>query len=87
MAGGHDFEGVVDIGIGIDDEDVLGPRHLAPRPAIVHDAADVERVGLIDLDAGGVVEGARRGEVVVLDVGDDCFEEREEDAASVALPR
>ena len=45
----------------------------------MHDAACLLRVVLADPDEGGVVEAAVAGQVVVLDVGDEHLEERQED--------
>jgi len=75
----HHIIDAVDVDVFIHHHDHLGPGHLAGAPDGAHDLAGVVGVILLDLDEGAGVEDAEHREVVIEDVGDEDFQEGEEE--------
>jgi hypothetical protein len=70
---------VVDVDALVDDDDGLRERQQAESPDRVHHLPRVTREALADRDDHAVVEGARRRQVVVDDLGHAHANRREED--------
>ncbi|MDB6018182.1 MAG: hypothetical protein JWR19_2671 [Pedosphaera sp.] len=75
----EDFAGVVDVDVGIDDDDVFGEHHLAHAPEAVHDFVGLHGVGFFDADEDEVVEDAFGGEGDVHDLGEVHLKDGEEE--------
>ena len=80
----HRFEDTLNIMhinvIAINHDDDLGPRHLPSAPDGVHHPSRLQRILLIDLDHGAIVEAAKQRQVVVFNIVNQRFEQREKNA-------
>ena len=75
----EDFARVVDVHVGIHDDDVFAKHHLPHAPEAVHDFVGLHRVGLLDADKDEVVERAFRWQRDVHDLGKVHLEDGQEE--------